>query len=130
MAARHLAILDKEAAEAIFDGRKKIEGRFSQIKIAPFGKVSASDLVLMKLPGEKIVGQFLVDKVVSFDHPSTQDIDEIKKKYAKALALPNAFWLDHEKINYITLMFIKTVTKFIIEPQVKKKDLRGWVVLE
>lgn len=128
--AKHLAILDKEAAEVIFDGRKKVEARFSQIKIPPFGKVSSGDVVLMKLPGEKIVGQFLVGKVIYFDHPTTVDIEEIKKKYAKALALPNSFWLDHEKINYITLMFIKTVTKFIIEPQVKKKDLRGWVVLE
>lgn len=127
---RHLAILDKGAAEAIFDGRKKIEGRFSQIKIPPYGKVSAGDVVLMKLPGEKIVGQFLVGRVLSYDHPTPLDIEELKKKYAKALALPTVFWLDHEKINYVTLMFIKTVTKFIIEPQVKKKDLRGWVVLE
>ena len=127
---RHLAILAREAAEAIFDGRKKIEGRFSQIKIPPYGEVSSGDVVLMKLPGEKIIGQFLVGKVIYFDHPTPQDIYELKKKYAKALALPTAFWLDHEKINYITLMFIKTVTKFIIEPQVKKKDLRGWMVLE
>jgi len=127
---RHLAILDREAAEAIFDGRKKIEGRFSQIKIPPFGKVSAGDLVLMKLPGGKIVGQFLVEKIVFFDHPTKADIEEIKRKYGKSMAMPSTFWLEHEKISYVTLMFIKTVTKFIIEPQVKKKDLRGWVVLE
>lgn len=127
---RHLAILDKEAAEVIFDGRKKIEGRFSQIKIPPYGKVSAGDVVLMKLPGGKIVGQFLVGKVVAYDHPTPQDIEELKNKYTKALALPTAFWLDHEKINYVTLMFIKTVTKFIIEPIVKKKDLRGWMVID
>src|SRR3989344_3284209 len=126
---RHLAILDKEAVDAIFDGRKKIEGRFSQIKIPPYGKVSAGDVVLMKMPGEKIVGQFLVGKLLSYDHPTPQDMEELKKKYAKELALPTAFWFDHEKINYATLMFIKTVTKFIIEPVVKKKDLRGWMVL-
>ncbi len=127
---KHLAILDRGAAEAIFSGRKKIEGRFSQIKIAPYGKVSAGDVVLMKLPGEKVIGQFLVDKVLFFDHPTSADIEEIKKIHSKSLALPNTFWLDHEKINYVTLMFIKSVTKFIIEPIFPKKDLRGWVVLD
>ncbi len=127
--ARHLAILDREAAEAIFEGRKKIEGRFSQIKIPPFLKVAAGDTVLMKLPGEKIVGQFQIAKVLFFDHPTDADLADIKKIYGKSLALPATFWLSHEKINFVTLMFIKSVTKFIIEPQVKKKDLRGWMVL-
>lgn len=128
--ARHLAIFDKEAVEKIFAGEKNIEGRFSQIKIAPFGKVSAGDLVLIKLPGEKVIGQFLVDRVLYFDHPKKQEAEEIKKKYAKELGLADSFWLAHEKINYLTLMFMKTVTKFLIPPQIPKKDLRGWVVLE
>lgn len=126
---KHLAILTPEAVEAVFSGKKKIEGRFSQIKIPPFGKVTRGDLVLMKLPGEKIVGQFLIDRVISFDHPTDEEIKEVKKKFGKRLALPKTFWLEKEKVNYITLMFIKSVTKFIIEPQVKKKDLRPWVVL-
>ncbi len=126
---KHLAILTAEAIEDIFSGKKKIEGRFSQIKIAPFAKVSAGDTVLMKLPGEKIVGQFMVDRVISFDHPNGDEIEDIKKKYGSKLTLPKTFWLDHEKIHFVTLMFIKSVNKFIIEPKVKKKDLRPWVVL-
>ncbi|OGD88326.1 hypothetical protein A3J17_03800 [Candidatus Curtissbacteria bacterium RIFCSPLOWO2_02_FULL_40_11] len=127
--AKHLAIINPEAVEDIFSGKKKIEGRFSQIKIAPFGKVASGDIVLMKLPGEKIAGQFIVDRVVSFDHPNKEEIEEIKKKYGVKLALPKTFWLEHEKINFVTLMFIKSVNKFIIEPKIKKKDLRPWVVL-
>lgn len=127
--ARHLAILDRESVELIFSGAKKIEGRFSQIKIPPFGKVAAGDSVLMKLPGEKIVGQFLVDRLIYFDHPTKAEVEAIKKKYGQNLRLPQTFWLEHEKINYVTLMFIKSVNKFIIEPKVKKKDLRPWVVL-
>ena len=127
--AKHLAILNSEAVEDIFSGKKKIEGRFSKIKIPPFGKVAKGDFILMKLPGDKIVGQFVVDRVISFDHPTRVEIEEIKSKYGVALALPTSFWLEHEKINYVTLMFIKTVNKFIIEPKITKKDLRPWVVL-
>ena len=126
---RHLAVFAPEAIEKIFSGEKKVEGRFSQVKIPPFGKVSAGDTVLIKKPGEKIVGQFLVDRVVYFDHPTKDEIEQVKRKYGKQMVLPKVFWLDKEKINYITLMFIKSVTKFIVEPQIPKKDLRPWVVL-
>ena len=127
--ARHLAIFNPEAADLIFAGKRKIEGRFSQIKIAPYAKVSAGDVVLIKLAGEKIVGQFLVDRVIYFDHPQIQELEELKKKYGRGLALTKTFWLDKEKINFATLMFIKSVTKFIIAPQIPKRDLRPWVVL-
>jgi predicted transcriptional regulator len=127
---RHLAVFAREYAEKIFSGEKKIEGRFSQIKIAPFGKVSKGDTVLIKIPGEKIVGQFLVDRVVYFDHPNKEELEEIKSKYGKGMALNGSFWLDREKVSYVSLMFIKSVNKFLIAPNIKKKDLRAWVVLE
>lgn len=128
--AKHLAIFTPEATESLFSGKKKIDGRFSQIKIAPFLKVAAGDVVLLKISGEKIVGQFTVDRVLYFDHPRAFEVDEIKRKYGRDLALSGTFWLDHEKVNYATLMFIKTVTKFIIPPEVTKHDLRPWVVLD
>ena len=73
---RHLAIFKTEDAARIFSGKRKIEGRFSQIKIPPFGKVSAGDIVLIKTPGEKIIGQFLVDRVIYFDHPTKEEIEQ------------------------------------------------------
>lgn len=127
---RHLAIFNAEYAKKIFSGEKKVEGRFSHIKIPPYGVVSAGDEVLIKIPGGKIVGQFIVDRVVYFDHPTGEELETIKKKYGKGLALSRTFWLEREKVSYVTLMFIKSVTKFIIPPNIKKKDLRPWVVLE
>lgn len=127
---KHLGIFDSEAAKLIFSGKKKIEGRFSKIKIAPFNKVSAGDIVLMKVSGEKIVGQFLVDRVLSFDHPRVEEFFLLKKKYGSEMSMTSSFWLEHEKVNFVTLMFIKTVSKFIVPPEISKKDLRPWVVLD
>lgn len=127
---RHLAIFKADDADKIFSGKRKVEGRFSQIKIPPYGRVSAGDIVLIKTSGEKIVGQFLVDRVIYFDHPKKEEIEAIKRKYLKSLSLSKTFWLDREKVNYITLMFIKSVNKFIVPPQVAKHDLRPWMVLE
>lgn len=126
---KHLAIFTPEAVELVFLGKKKIDGRFSQIKIPPFLKVAAGDMVLLKISGKKIVGQFTVDRVLFFDHPQAEELTQIKKKYGRDLALARTFWLDHEKVNYATLMFIRSVTKFIIPPEVTKHDLRPWVVL-
>lgn len=126
---RHLAIMKKETVGAIFSGKKKIEGRFSKIKIDPFGKVSAGDLVLMKIPGEQIEGQFIVDRVIYFDHPTISEVDLVKKTYGQDLQVPEGFWNEHEKVNFISLMFIRSATKFIVPPVISKKDLRPWVVL-
>lgn len=126
---KHLAIFTPAAVKDIFSGKKTVDGRFSKIKIAPFGKIAAGDVVLMKVSGEEIVGQFTVDRVLYFDHPKKEEAESLIKKYSRDLAMPASFWVVHEKINFITLIFIKEVTKFLIQPEVPKKDLRPWVVL-
>ena len=128
--AKHLAVFDSEAAKAIFDGKKKIEGRFSQIRIAPFLAVLAGDIVYIKISGEEIVGQFIVDRVFYFDHPRREELEDIKKKYGKMLGLSENFWRRREKVNYVSLMFIRSVSKLLIAPEIPKRDLRPWVVLE
>lgn len=128
--AKHLAVFSPDIATSIFSGNKKIDGRFSKIKIPPFGSVAAGDIVLVKLPGEDIIGQLTVDRVLYFDHPTKDEAKSLIKKYSQNLALPKNFFQDREKINYISLMFIKSVTKFLLPPQIPKKDLRPWVVLD
>lgn len=127
---RHLAIFTPESVKLIFSGKKKIDGRFSKIKIPPYGKVSVGDVVLMKVSGEDIVGQFTVDKVFCFDHPNADDLEMITKRYGRLMAIPDIFWNSHEKVNFVTLMFIGQVTKFLVAPEVTKHDLRPWMVLE
>ena len=128
--AKHLAIFTPQTVKDIFSGKKKIDGRFSKIKIAPFAKVAAGDLVMIKVSGEDIVGQFKVDRVFYFDHPKKEEAENLIKKYSKELSMPKSFWLAHEQINFVTLIFIKEVTKFLVVLEVPKKDLRPWVVLE
>lgn len=128
--AKHLAIYSSDTLKLIFSGKQKIDGRFSKIKIPPFCAVSSNDIVLMKLSGEKIVGQFIVDRVLYFDHPRVDELETLAEKYKGDLLLPTEFWLTHEKVNFISLIFIREVSKFLIAPEVPKKDLRPWVVLE
>lgn len=128
--AKHLAIYTQAALNEIFSGSQKIDGRFSKIKIVPFGAVAADDIVLMKLSGEKIVGQFIVDRVLYFDHPRRDELETLARKYKTELKIAPNFWLQHEVVNYVSLIFIREVSKFIVPPEVPKKDLRPWVVLD
>jgi hypothetical protein len=127
---KHLAIFEGSAISDILCGKRAIEGRFSQIRIAPYGKVSAGDIVLMKPPGRQLVGEFVVDRVLYFDHPKKEEIEEMKQKFKKALGLSRDFWWKKDKISYVSLIFIRQASRYLTPPTiVKKRDLRGWVVL-
>lgn len=127
---KHLAVFEGKAIDDILSGRRRIEGRFSQIKIAPFGKVSSGDIVMMKISGGTLVGEFIVDRVLYFDHPKKEELEEIKEKYKNDLQLTDDFWWGKENICYVSLIFIRQSNRYLTPPTIiKKRDLRGWVVL-
>src|SRR3989344_3661245 len=107
---KHLAIFNNDLAEAILDGKKSIESRFSMSKIAPFGVISAGDIVYIKPAGKDIIGQFRVQKVIFYDGLSSQDILDIKRVYGTQIAADEAFWESKIKSKYGTLIFISEST--------------------
>lgn len=131
----HLAIFSEEAVKAIFQGVKKVESRFSQKRIAPFGNVESGDIVYIKPPGKDIVGQFRVKKVISFEGIGKDEWDLIKSKYGSIISvgvkkLDGEYLKKHSSAKYGTLIFFDTLEQFITSPvKLNKKDLRGWVVL-
>lgn len=134
--AKHLAIISKQAIEQIIKGKKTIESRFSQKKIVPFGVVHPNDTVYFKEPGKDICGQFSVKKVISFENIDEEDWGTVIKFYGKRISLSIKdldvkFFEAHKKSKFGTLIFINSVEQLITAPfSIKKKDQRGWVVLE
>lgn len=121
---KHLAIFTKEEIKKIFSGKKNIDIRLSQKRISPFGRVNIGDIVYIKPPGEEVVGQFIVKKVISFEGLEIEDWKVLKSGYG----VKDAFSLKNPK--FATLIFIDQVEQFITSPiKLEKKDLRGWVVL-
>ncbi|EKD91152.1 MAG: hypothetical protein ACD_30C00041G0012 [uncultured bacterium] len=133
---KHIAILSNSAIKQVFSGKKTIETRFSQKRISPFGTVSIGDIVYLKPPGEDIVGQFVVKKVIYIEGLEASDWDNIKKVYGKKLSLgsleeDDKFFKIHQNAKYATIIFISNVEQFITSPiKFTKKDLRGWVILK
>jgi predicted transcriptional regulator len=133
---KHLAIFSPEAAKQILEGKKTIELRLSQKKIAPFGEVSIGDLVYIKPAGREIVGQFRVKKVISIEGVEKEDLEEIQSKYGSSVSLggqspDRKFFTSHSSAKYGTVIFVSSVEQFITSPvKISKSDLRGWAVLD
>lgn len=128
---KHLAVMNKQTVEAILGGIKTIETRFSLHKIAPFGVISAGDLVYIKPPGEEIIGQFRVKKVFSFEGLDLSDLSYLRNLYGKEVVAEEEYWEKKKEAKYGTLIFIGDSERFITSPiKIKKSDQRGWVVLD
>ncbi len=127
---KHLAIFSKGVGDLILSGKKSIESRFSKSKIAPFGAVSAGDLIYIKPSGEEIIGQFRVKKVIFYDGLNREDILKIKEEFGQQILADETYWQSRLNCKYGTLIFIGDSSRFITAPfKYPKKDLRGWVVL-
>lgn len=133
---KHLAIMSRSVIEAILSGHKTIETRFSKHKIAPFGMVSVDDLVFIKPPGEDIIGQFRVKKVFNFEGLTEKDIENIFNEYKERIGWgkmeeEERYFEDKKNSLFGTLIFIGESERLITSPiKFKKRDQRGWVVLE
>lgn len=127
---RHLAIFKGEGGEKILSGKKNIESRFSKRKDPPFGLITKGDLVYIKPSGKDIIGQFKVKKAIFYDGLEPEDIEGIRRKYSKGVAIDETYWVKKTNSRYATLIFIGESSRFITSPvKIPKKDLRGWVVL-
>ncbi|MBI2021387.1 hypothetical protein HYS93_00705 [Candidatus Daviesbacteria bacterium] len=133
---KHLAIFSKDAIKQIFSGKKSWESRFSQKKIAPFATVSVGDIVFIKPPGEDILGQFRVKKVIYFEGLDDKDWEVIKAYFTNSLSFGTKrkdkdYFTSKKSAKFGTLLAIDRVEQFITSPvKIPKKDLRGWVVLD
>jgi predicted transcriptional regulator len=133
---KHLAILSRNAIKAIISGEKTVEARFSQKKIPPFGLVSVGDIVYMKPPGEDLIGQFIVTKILFLEGIGSDDWVWIKERYTDQLSLGSvsevkSYFKEHQDAKYVSIMTIGKVEQFITSPiKIIKKDLRGWLVID
>lgn len=127
---KHLAILTQPFLNLILEGKKTIESRFSKVRCAPHGVVQSGDVVLMKKPGGKVLGQFTVGKVLYFPNITPEQFQKVKS-YGKEICAeydPH-FWESRKAARYVTLMAVTNVIRYQTPVPVVKKDKRGWVVM-
>lgn len=126
--ALHLAIFVEPYLQYILDGRKTIESRFNSRRCAPYQKVQADDILLLKRSSGPVVGLCQVASAW-FYHLDRESWGTIRREYAQALCAQDpTFWQDRQHASYATLMRIHRVCP-IAPARFAKRDRRGWVLL-
>jgi ASC-1-like (ASCH) protein len=122
----HLGVFVEPFLEAILDGRKTIESRFGVHRCAPFDRVRAGDIILLKRSGGPIVGIALAGGTAYYElDPET--LENIRERFAtQILAEDDDFWVSRADKRFATLIEIDEVTK-IDTLSIDKRDRRGWV---
>lgn len=123
----HLAILLEPFLTYLLDGHKRVESRFSERRIAPFGRVRPGDLILLKKSGGPIVGVCEASAAWSF-RIMPRDWRSIRRLLTAPLCVEgNKFWIDRASANFVTLIAI-TQAQRITPIDYRKRDRRGWLV--
>ena len=93
-------------------------------------------MVYLKLPGREVRGMFRVKKVFFYEGLTPEDIDKIFQDYGERIRVGDLeedqrYYQSKKNSLYGSLIFIGESDRFITSPiKVKKKDLRGWVILD
>lgn len=127
----HVAVFTEPFLTLALTGKKKIESRFSQSKIAPFDKINPGDIVLVKESGGLVKGAFIVGKVRFYTFLNEARLYQIEQDYGEAICsgVDPLFWETRSKANVATLVEIKSVVK-LTPFNIGKNDRTGWSILK
>lgn len=85
---QHIAILRQPFFDMVLSGEKTIESRWSMNKVAPYGKVSVGDEILLKETGKDVTAVATAEKVLFFKL-TPEIVEEIRAKYGKQIGTDN-----------------------------------------
>lgn len=124
----HLGIFAEPYLTFMLEGKKTIESRFSQKRIAPFNQITKDDIVFIKKSSGNVLGYLTIKEILFFDLNITS-IDSIKEKYSRELCVDESFWNQKRDSKYATLIIIDEIFK--LEPfKINKKGMQTWIVLK
>lgn len=128
MANCHLAILRREYLDAILEGRKTVESRFTRSRRAPFGLIFAGDKLFLKESSGPVRAEAYVSAVEQFEALSRKKISELRERYNHLILGEEEYWQSKKMSRYGILIWLEKVRA--IKPiRIRKKDWRAWVVL-
>jgi hypothetical protein len=125
--ALHVAIFQEPFLTWVFEGRKRVESRFSRHQVAPYGEVSAGDVIALKRVGGPIVGLCLATACWSY-RLDPKIWSQIRDRFTSVLCAENEeFWSSRKHARFATLVAIEHV-RSISDIDYPKSDRRGWVI--
>jgi ASC-1-like (ASCH) protein len=120
--------LKKVYVEAIINGDKTVESRFTKTRKAPLGQIACGDVVFLKESSGPVRAVARVGKVEEYYDLGCGEVDELKEKFNKYIRGEKPYWIEKKESRYAVLVWLKNV-KLIPAITISKKDWRAWVVL-
>ena len=124
----HLVILKKPYLEAIFEGRKQIESRFTMSRREFIDQVGAGDRLFLKQSSGPVCGEATAEAVERYEQLTPEKVFELKRQYNRLILGDEDYWRERARCRFGVLVWLRDVRR--IEPvEIDKKDWRAWVVL-
>lgn len=130
---QHLVILHPQWLERIADGRKSVEFRASDRRLAPWGRAARGDRLWFKASGGPVSASASVD-TADFRGPFTAD--ELDRFLADLAGRPEDALDDHWRARLLSCRYVSVIrtTRVALLPPIDVRDLRGrrqdsWQVL-
>jgi ASC-1-like (ASCH) protein len=123
----HLAVLVEPYLSYIMEGSKTVESRFARTRGAPYRRVNAGDIVLLKRQSGGVEGLCCVADAWFYELESSS-WKEILEKFGSAMRVSSQFLDSRNNAMYATLIRITEVLP-LPSLRTQKRDRRGWVVL-
>lgn len=128
MANYHLVILKKHYLDAVLEGRKRIESRFTKTRRYAFGRVLPGDKLFLKLSSGPVCATATVLAVKNFENLTPERILELKQRYNHDIRGRDEYWRSRMDCKFGFLVWLGDIRA--IEPvRISKKDWRAWVIL-
>lgn len=126
---KHIVILRQPYFNMVVSGEKTIESRFSMHKVAPYGKVSIGDEILLKETGKDVTATAKV-KDVKYYKLTPEIVEEIRIQYGKQIGTDRfEDWESSLQKRYCSLIWLTNVKQ--IEPiKVERSNGAGWLIVK
>ncbi len=124
----HLVILRQGYLEAILEGRKTIESRFTMNRRAYWGRILYGDRLFIKQSSGPVCATAKVTKVHYYEDLTAEKVERLKGQYNRQILGEDDYWQSKSSCRYGVLVWLSEV-KSIKPIWINKRDWRAWVVL-
>lgn len=127
----HVAIVHAWVAQAILDGTKTIESRFSRDKRPPFGRIAKGDTIYFRVAGGGYAVRCTVQKVECREAATPGLIEDIESKHRDRIGGDDAYWLAARRARCVTLVHLHRCAAIEDGPTLDRQrgDRRAWFVI-
>jgi ASC-1-like (ASCH) protein len=125
----HLGIFCEPYLTSIMEGKKTIETRFAKRQCAPYQRIAAGDIIVLKRAAGRIVGVCMAERVW-FYRLGVESFSLIKETFGSAICPSDESFWDARKQSAVATLILVSHFPAVSNVEFKKRDRRVWIVFE